>query len=312
MRPVESRLVDVLRDFLSVHETLSRIVALGRTGELAFSDVAELVGDDETAVLFRLKERCHLLFRSESQNLAAEIGPEVLFDLAVGSLFHEAMKLRECLYQRDAYGPKVRVLREAGVVDASGLLSEFDKILDGLAERIDESLAEAETLVTRMVAQLRLLLARHPDNALVARFLTRHQSVVEPVLGTLPEVLAEIHGSAGAGWSVAGVSLLDSGFFEEAVLALGEALERGHEPERSQRLLHYARGMHAYLQGRFAETVSGLAVWGATSFEEADAPRAKLAVAALSRVGPLLDDPGGRLASEAEALIEALQEQGAP
>ena len=299
--------MDVLRDFLVAHESLTRLVARGRSGELAFSGVAEIVGDDESAVLFRLKERCHLLFRGEGQNLGAEIGPEVLFDLAVGSLFHEAMKLRECLYQRDAYGPKVRVLREAGVVDASGLLAEFDKILAGLSEHIEESLGEAETLITRMVAQLRLLLARHPENALVARYLIRHREEVERVLGPLAELLAEIYGSAGAGWAAAGGSLLDSGFFEDAAPALSEAIALGHEPEPTQRLLHFARGMAAYLQGRYADTVAELGAWSRSVPGEADAARAKLAVAALSRVGPLLEDTGGRVANEAEALIGSLQ-----
>ncbi len=309
MRPLESRLVDVLREFLDAHAELRRVVARGRSGELGFEDIARLASDDEGAVLFRLKENCHRLFRGDGAD-GGEIGPEVLFDLAVGSLFHEAMKLRECLYQRDAYGPKVRRLREAGIIDASGLLAEFDKILDGLAGRIDESLAEAEILITRMPEQLRLVLARHPDNALVARFLVGQAARVEPVLGPLPALLEEMYGSPGAGWSLAAASLLDSGFFDDARGALEHALREEHAPEQTRRLIDYARGMHAYLQGRYAESVAALGEWRDAAADDIDPARAELAMAALSRVGPLLDDPDGQLARAARALVASLGPRG--
>ena len=58
------------------------------------------MGDGEDSVLFRLKERCHALFRGGEQPSEVVMRREALFDLAVGSLFHEAMKFRENLYQR--------------------------------------------------------------------------------------------------------------------------------------------------------------------------------------------------------------------
>ena len=87
-------LVEVVRDFLEVHQLMRRIFAQFRSGELGFDELGELVSDDERSVLFRLKERCHALFRP-GNGVRAATDREALFDLAIGSLFHEAMKFRE-------------------------------------------------------------------------------------------------------------------------------------------------------------------------------------------------------------------------
>ena len=72
---------------------------------------------------------------------------EALFDLAVGSLFHEAMKLRENLYQREVYGPRVRALRSDAGEENEALFDEFEKMLGAVAQRLDEGLRESETLL---------------------------------------------------------------------------------------------------------------------------------------------------------------------
>jgi len=83
----DAGLVDIVREFLSVHGLLRRLFERHHAGSLRFEEVQALAGDNESSPLFRLKERCHGLFR------AGEVGGAALFDLAVGSLFHEAMKV---------------------------------------------------------------------------------------------------------------------------------------------------------------------------------------------------------------------------
>src|SRR5262245_58305193 len=111
-------LVEIVRDFLRAHRELRAIAALHRSGELHFDRVKTLVGDGEEAVLYRLKERCHELFREEG---GGQVGREALFDLAIGALFHEAMKFRENFYQLAVYGPKVRALRATAQTDGEEL-----------------------------------------------------------------------------------------------------------------------------------------------------------------------------------------------
>jgi hypothetical protein len=308
MEPHASRLVDIVRDFLLAHRSLREIARRRRSGELGFDEIRALVGDGEEAVLFRLKERSHALFRDGVAAEGAAIDPGVLFDLAVGSLFHEAMKLRENFYQRAAYGPKVRALREAAVRDTTGLLHEFEKILEGSTVRLDESLQEAEILLGQTTSQFRLLLAARAECGVVTRFLIEHAGLVEDALGEdLDAVLAAIHGRAGVGHARAARSYLESGFFAEARRAFEGAEERGEPAEPMRRLARYARGMQAYLEGRFGEAVDALGGWLEAGPPE-DPSALRLALTVVSRVGQLVDaDADDAIVRGAARLAERLR-----
>jgi hypothetical protein len=289
MPAVESGLVEIVREFVFAHRLLRRVSERYRAGQLAFEEVGELVGDDERSVLFRLKERCHALFRGERGD--GEIGATALFDLAVGSLFHEAMKFRENVYQRSSYGPKVRSLRRAAVRDESGLLAEFEKLIGAAGVRIDESLQELDTLLGQTTAQFRILLAAHREEGALARVLTARSRELAEMFGTTPEaLLAELYGGAAAAWARAARSFLASGFYTEAAAAFGEAGRLGRRSAEEARLLCYAEGMAAYLEGRYAETAARLGEWldGAPrELGEEERALARQAAAALSRIGAL-------------------------
>jgi hypothetical protein len=308
MTALEPGLVEIVREFLAAHRLLRRVTERYRAGQLAFQEVGALVGDDERSVLFRLKERSHALFRGERGEGA--IGATALFDLAVGSLFHEAMKFRENFYQRSAYGPKVHALRRAAVRDESGLLPEFEKLLAAAAIRIDESLQELDTLLVQTTAQFRVLLAAHANDGVLARVLVARGQELAEVLGRSADSLfAELYGDAAAAWSCAGRSLLASGFFVEAVAALREASLRGRRDGEDARLLAYAQGMSAYLEGRYGEVVTGLLAWLEASPSPpaaAERPLAQQAAAALARVVALAGS-GSREAAAAARALERLR-----
>ena len=305
MAALEPGLVEIVREFLAAQRLLRRVSERYRAGQLAFGEVGELVGDDERSVLFRLKEKSHALFRGERGEGA--IGATALFDLAVGSLFHEAMKFRENFYQRSAYGPKVQALRRAAVRDESGLLPEFEKLLAAAAIRIDESLQELDTLLVQTTAQFRVLLAAHAHDGVLARVLVARGQELAAVLGrSVDSLFAELYGDPAAAWSCAGRSLLASGFFTEAVDALREAERRGQGGGDDARLRAYAQGMSAYLEGRYEEAVAGLVTWlgaSASPPPAAERPLAQQATLALARVGTL----AGSGSREAEAAARALE-----
>jgi len=308
MPAVESGLVEIVREFLAAHRLLRQVSERYRAGALAFEEVGELVGDDERSVLFRLKERCHALFRGDRAD--GEMGPTALFDLAVGSLFHEAMKFRENFYQRSAYGPKVRALRRAEVRDASGLLSEFEKLIAGAAVRIDESLQELDTLLGQTTGQFRILLVAHAEEGAVARVVAARSAELAAMFGTSSEaLLAELYGGAGAAWSRAGHSFLASGFFVEAADALRHAAQLGDGAAEDARLLHFAEGMAAYLEGRYAQTVARLGEWfeaAPQALGESERALARQATSALSRVGTLVG-AGTPEATQAARCLERLR-----
>ena len=57
--------VELLREYILVNQTLNSLFDRLRDGEPCFAEMAELVGDSESSILFRLKERCHAQFRKD-------------------------------------------------------------------------------------------------------------------------------------------------------------------------------------------------------------------------------------------------------
>lgn len=302
--PDRSGLVDLLRDFFEAHEAARHVLEHYEEGRLAFEELRLLVGDDEDSVLYRLKERCHRLFR-ENEELPAHRG--ALVDLAIGSLFHEATKFRENFYQRETYGPRMRELRSGAGVESEALFAEFEKILEDVAARLDEGGQEAGALLGEAANELHLLLTSSPASGVVARFLVENAGRAAAVFGVpFDALLGEIHGTPAEGYVCAGRSYLDSGHYPSALGALGAALERGGNGEEITRWMAYARGMAAYLDRDYAESVAQLSRWADAS--DRDAPAfGRLARDALGRMRQLVEDAeGAPVVRDAESLLRRL------
>jgi len=309
--PLEWGLVDIAREFMVAHRLTRRLFARYRQGVLSFEEVQELVGDTDGSVLFRLKERCHALFRSGRRAPDLTMRREALFDLAVGSLFHEAMKFRENFYQQAVYGPKVRDLRRQAGPEAAELFREFEKILDAAAVRLDEALQETEALLAQTSAQFRVLLQAHRSNGLVARHLVEQAALVEEVFGQgIDALLAESHGDAAQGYAFAARAYLESGCFDRARRALDQALARAGERDDLRRLAAYADGMVAYLGGRYPEALERIEAWLAAGPPPSEAALAALAHAAVGRVPQLVpESERASVAVRAARLAERIAER---
>jgi hypothetical protein len=278
-----------------------------RSGELRFPELRSLIGDDDGSVLYRLKERSHALFRPRDGESAMCSRGEALFDLAVGSLFHEAMKFRENFYQQEIYGPRVRALRAGPAEAADGLLREFEKILASVSDRLLEGLQETEILTEQTREQLYGLLAEHAENGFVARYLIENRAQVDTVFGrSLDSLFEEIEGSAAVGFEIAGRSYLESGFYREAESVLADAVVRGGGSEELERLACYARGMAAYLAGDYAGCVLHLGEWFDAAGE--NAPNLlEIGRAAVSKIDHLAEgDDRDRVIAAAARLAERI------
>jgi tetratricopeptide (TPR) repeat protein len=309
-------LVDIVRDFVVVHHRFRALFEQFRAGTLHFEDVKHLVADGDSSVLFRLKERVHGLFRDRDPELPLRRG-EALFDLAVGSLFHEALKFRENLYQLEVYGPKVRALRDQAAEDVDGLLAEFEKILRAASDRLGESLRETETLLEQTRRQLPGLLteaaAAAPDGVevgLVTRFVLAERESVE---GVYPEgvhsLLAGVHEDGLSAYLCAVRSHLESAHFQNAQRLIDEARELARKGADScpeiEYLAAYAAGMQAFRHGRYSESVAQLGAWLETPDRTPE--YVALAKAVLGRL-PKLVDPAenAELLSKARKLCDQL------
>ena len=312
MAGAEQSLVQIVRDFLDAHQLMHQLLARARD-DLRFEELQELVGDSEASVLFRLKERCHELFRVQDASETAD--REALFDLAVGSLFHEAMSLREDFYQREVYGPRVRALRERADADSAKLFDEFERILGTLEGRLLERRDEAFALVDETALQLRRLLVLHADDGLVARYLVEHADRAARVFGlSFEELLEKIHGSAWGGYACAGLSYLEGGHYRLAHAALdravalgGTAVDPGVPAGRS-----FSLALAAYLERDHATCISELLRWAEHPGEK---PATQLALGRNAVAGAIVlaqEDDAQEVVASARRLAEQLGPEPAP
>lgn len=318
MRAPGATIVDVVRDFLAAHRALRSMLARFRAGEPCFAEAALLVGESDASLLFRLKERCHAVLRPDAHGAAIRRG--ILVDLAVGSLYHEAVKFRENLYQQEVYAPRIRRLAEASASDAreseradqagaSGpLLEEFERILLASQDRLQEALEETDALLDLTRAQIRLMLDEQRGDGLLARFLCEHPELVDQ---TYPEgheaLLRDIYGDVAAAFMLGARSYLESAYFAEAVVLLREVLRRDPGNEHATRLTHFADGMQAFLAGHYPRSVDELSRWLDGIPHSWERRHAELARAALARLGNLVEGADRRrLLERAEHIADQI------
>jgi len=283
--------VQLLREFLTAHAELRGIFSQYDEVGIPFAKIRALVGNDDRSVLYRLKEKSHALFRAHGLATRA-VRREALFDLAVGSLFHEAMKLRETLYQREVYAPRVASLRAAADEESDELFDEFDRILENSVSRLGEVVSEVRALLVQTRDQLRRLLIERSGDRLVTRCLLSRREQVD---AAFPEgfagVLEAMHGNTVTGLVEGARALLESAYFVEAAAALREA---GQDPDAPrvelEQLGLYADGMQAFLIGDYAASIATLEAWADLGAHDQERDFARLAVAVLGRLGRLVED----------------------
>lgn len=305
VRDDASDFVQLLREYLLAYGEWKALFDTQPPDQISFASVRALVGDDRASVLYRLKERSHALFRTDGSHRSASVRREALFDLAVGSLFHEAMKLRESLYQQEVYAPRIASLRDAATEDTDELFGEFERILDKSVARLHEVVAEVRVLLAQTRDQLRRLLVERAHDRVVTRFLLRRR---EAVTDTFPEgfegLLEAMHGDVATGLVEAARSLLESAYFVEGAQTLREAARHVSESNSEiPMLLLYAEGMQGFLDEDYHTSLGSLEGWIDSGATEREPDFARLAASALSRLGRLVEDE-----ADSEALATRAKE----
>ena len=313
MKRVESIVVDVLRDFLAAHEILDELVEAHDVDRLEFADVKAWAGDDASSALFRLKEHCHTLVRRIGASGTGEIGPPELLDLVVGSLFHEAMKLRENLYQLRTYSSRVERLKTQGNPAHAESTRELEHLLELSGRHLHEAFYEARALMMLVRRHVRALLQDFADVGLVARALHEEAESVARVFdaevaeGTERPLLDALYGGRSQAALAVARSYLESAYFEEALRALDVAAEGAAGAEAIRGVQRYAEGMRAFLAGSYRESIDALAAWIDQGGVEATPSQAVYARAALARLDKLVEtDDSSELLARAKELCEEI------
>ena len=215
-------------------------------GTLDFKNVDRFIGDSPRSLLFRLKEDCHALFRDPGPRPKQALRAEELFDLAVGALFHEAMKFRESCYLYSVYGPRVRRSLESG--SGGSLPQGFARLFEAGYRRMVESEAETGELFRETRDQLRVLLREWSHTGEIARSLVAEPAQTEEVFeAPLAELLEEFFGSTETAYRLAVRRLTESGHYAGAVELLDRSEVsvgslKGIEPDLIRGLARYYAG----------------------------------------------------------------------
>jgi len=218
--------------------------ACKREGEIPFPSMDYWVGTEtRPGPLWQLKDTCHLLFR----NSGAACGlREYLFDWAVGSAFHAAMKLKEDVYLLGSYRLRHDALE--GCTDPITLrrLERCRQTTERIARTLPQQLRDIRHLLDEAGRQLRDLLADQKQNKLLMRFLLEEERELEKVWG--PGALGGLFHDAfpqGAhlGYCLAGQSYFEGGWYKDAHDAFQRALSVNPKSLKARRGLDEARRM---------------------------------------------------------------------
>lgn len=176
--------------------------------------------------LWQLKDLCHQIWPREEPGQPAH---GILLDWLVGSLFHEAVKLKENLYLLNNYGAAVVEGNTTLLGDCclrafpQGLLaSDLGVLVGGIAQQMER----VGLLFGQVSRAIRAMLPELIGNALIVRLLAEREAVVTELWGeSLEAIFSDVlSGGAAAGFCLAGASYLRGQWFRQALTMYERAL----------------------------------------------------------------------------------------
>lgn len=175
----EKNKIDLIKESICVYKKCMECRNLYKNKALCFSHIEDFVDDRGRSCLFRLKEMCHTLYRKSDDATYKE----KLYDMTVGYIFHEAMKLRENLYQLEYYRPNyTKELDQLTAVEKK-IINEINTLTKKAEKRLKEGFKEIKKLLKELVAQLMDLIKLYKDSYLMPRFILENQKDLIMIFG---------------------------------------------------------------------------------------------------------------------------------
>lgn len=176
---IEKKQIDLIEESICVFTRCTEYRMLFKEGKLRFASVEDFVDDRGKSCLFRLKEMCHELFRNSDDATYRE----KLYDITVGYIFHEAMKLRENLYQLEYYKPRYDVSSNELTTKEKKIVQEIEILIRKAERRLRESFKEIKILINELAEQLQDLIKLYKNNYLLPRFILENEKSLNAVYG---------------------------------------------------------------------------------------------------------------------------------
>ena len=251
--------LEIVRGLLLSEAAFQEIYKKYKEGRLRFSDIRVWVDDKGQTLLYNLKEQSHSSSRYKGKTPISR--NEWLLDLVIGSIFHEAMKLRENIYQMEVYQPMY--LQYKSTVGRSeyekNYLQQFERIVFKAKQGVVEGMDETRSLFQDAMAQLIDLFKKDSKNRLLVRFLLENLFLLQKVYGLKKQReifnLMFTNGLLDA-YQFAGQSYLESKHYDLASNYYSKALKMDSNNHDLQFLLNLSLGMNEYYKNAYPKSLS--------------------------------------------------------
>ncbi len=243
--------LEMVRNLLLAEVAFQEIFERYQRGDLRFSDIENWVDDKGKSLLYNLKEQSHSLFRTRAKGQLRR--NEWLLDLVIGSIFHEAMKLRENVYQLEAYRPrylhfKTRMRKTSHAYERDSL-QKFERIISRAEQGLREGMEVTQSLFKDALEQLIDFLRQNSKDPYLIRMLLDHRSLLGRAYGSRKaKEIFDLMFQRGLldAYSLAGRSYLEGGHYDLSSACFSKALRMAPSDPQLQFLAHFSLGMKAY------------------------------------------------------------------
>ncbi len=216
---------NIVKDFFSSSDFFHEIEKKIQEKGLSYDGMETWVGTQENrGTLWQLKDLCHDLWK----NVEPDKNPhKFMFDWIIGTLFHEAMKLKENLYVLMNYRPAYNTLYFPEN-DADNPDDQCPSFFNEIAEEINRGLKRIRCLYGKALNTLQAIVGKEKDNALLIRFILDERKIDpekwngEKGLGVFLQTL--FPNGFDEALCIAGESYLEGSWYTEAKDAFEEAL----------------------------------------------------------------------------------------
>lgn len=256
MKPtnLEKKQIDLVKESICVYEKCMECRELFKAGQLGFTSIEDFIDDRGKSCLYRLKEMCHELYRNSD-----DAGyKEKLYDITVGYIFHEAMKMRENLYQIEYYKPHCDIAIQDLNEKEKKIVHDISVLIKKAKIRLREGLKETRALLNELVEQLKDLIIVYRSNYLLPRFIFENEKSLVRIYGKkgFKELLRVMYaGGKLLLYFNAAQSYLESEYYDLARKLFQKIIRLDSKNREALFLYQYASAFNFYFKNMFTKAI---------------------------------------------------------
>jgi hypothetical protein len=177
---------------------------------------------DRKGMLWQLKDMCHMLWGDADPT---EQTDKFMFDWITGTIFHEAMKLKENCYMLHRYEPLIKKALLSKKIQEKSVESQYADFFHDTMNDLKTGLSRIECMFRQAEQSLVTLLRGEKNNRFLIRYLLDEHEKEENASGSTGKILETLFGKGLAeAYCVAGDSYLEGSWYTAARSAYEKAL----------------------------------------------------------------------------------------